>query len=183
MERWSRERIAGQDPEQDAPLDESVLRDGWLGFAPARLDQVQAAEARLGRPLPPSLHEFLLVSDGWREAGPFVYLLAGTAGLDWLRDTDDAYWIEAWSEEAEDVEEGEVNDGEVLERSLRLSLDGDAAIMYLDPDDVDEKGEWAGYWLSSWSGMGPERHGSFRDLMYSQYVSFRDLGESETRDR
>jgi hypothetical protein len=34
-------------------------------------------EERLGRRMPPSYREFLKVSDGWRHAGGFVWLLAG----------------------------------------------------------------------------------------------------------
>jgi SMI1 / KNR4 family (SUKH-1) len=172
LKRWSEEWITAHDPEQDRPLDEDVVRDAWLGFAPATAEEVAAAEARLGCSLPPSLREFLLVTNGWRDAGNFIYRLAGTAELDWLRDTDDAGWTEAYSE---------LDDGGVLGRSLRLSLAGDSAVLLLDPDDVDDNGEWAGYWLASWSGMGPERHGSFYDLMYHLYASFHDLCRRRVR--
>src|SRR6266487_6976092 len=69
LKRWSEEWITAHDPERDAPLDEDVVRDAWLGFAPASADEVAAAEARLGCSLPPSLREFLLVTNGWRHAG------------------------------------------------------------------------------------------------------------------
>ncbi|WP_225850747.1 SMI1/KNR4 family protein [Streptomyces sp. HPF1205] len=207
LEQWSAEWIAGHDPEQDTPLEPEVVRDTWLGFAPASEAEVEAAEARLGRRLPPSLREFLLVTDGWRDAGTFVYRLAGTADLEWLRDTDDRHWIEVWQEfaeeaaaedgdgdEDEDDEDGEpdeldddafmVQEARMLARSLRLSLEGDAAVMLLDPDDVDEDGEWAAYWLASWSGEGPERYDSFHDLMRQQWRSFHALRRppGETRD-
>src|SRR6266545_1479361 len=137
LKRWSEEWITAHDPERDRPLDEDVVRDAWLGFARASAEEVAAAEARLGCSLPPSLREFLLVTNGWRDAGNFIYRLAGAAEL------------------------------------------------LLDPDDVDDNGEWAGYWLASWSGMGPERHGSFYDLMYHLYASFHDLcrPEGQTRER
>jgi hypothetical protein len=182
LKRWSGEWVAGHDPERDAPLDEDVVRDAWLGFTAASADEVAAAETRLGRSLPPSLREFLLVTNGWRDAGNFIYRLAGTVTLDWLRDTGDFHWIEAYGGYAGD---DEVDDGEILERSLRISLEGDAAVLFLDPGDVNESGEWAAYWLSSWSGMGPERHSSFYDLMYHLYASFHALRkpEGETRDR
>jgi hypothetical protein len=56
--------------------------------------------------------------------------------------------------------------------------------MLLDPDDVDEDGEWAAYWLASWSGEGPERYGSFHGLMRRQWVSFHALRKppGATRD-
>ncbi|BAJ26498.1 MULTISPECIES: SMI1/KNR4 family protein [Kitasatospora] len=184
---WSGEWItARQDDPGAGPLAPEVLRDRWLGFAPATEAAVAAAEARLGRPLPPSLREFLLVTDGWRNAGLFIERMAGTTELAWLRDTPDRTWIRTWEGLAEDAGEGEDTDGDgdaddhdawltrqarVLARSLRLSLAGDSAVMLLDPEDVDEDGEWAGYWLASWSGLGPERFGSFAELMYRQWRS------------
>ncbi|GLW55561.1 SMI1/KNR4 family protein [Kitasatospora phosalacinea] len=151
------------------PLDPEVLRSGWLGFSPASAAEVAAAEARLGRPLPPSLREFLLVSNGWRDVGLFIERLAGTEELAWLRDTPDRSWIEAWQDLAADEALGDATgaaEARVLARSLRLSLAGDAAVMLLDPDDVDADGEWAAYWLASWSGLGPERHASFAALVH-----------------
>ncbi|MFJ8741409.1 SMI1/KNR4 family protein [Embleya sp. NPDC127516] len=187
LDQWSEEWVAGHDPERDGPLAEEVVRDTWLGFAPASEAEVAEAEARLGRRLPPSLREFLLVTDGWRDAGNFIYRLAGSAELEWLRDTDDRSWIDVWEELAEDEDDEEafgVQEAKVLARSLRLSLDGDAAIMLLDPDDVDGDGEWAGYWLASWSGEGPQRYESFHDLMHRQWVSFHALRKppGATRD-
>ncbi|MFC1401647.1 MULTISPECIES: SMI1/KNR4 family protein [Streptacidiphilus] len=186
LEQWSGEWIAGRDPDRDAPLDEEVVRDAWLGFGPASEAELAAAEARLGRRLPPSLREFLLVTNGWRDAGNFIYRLAGTTELDWLRDTDDRTWIDAWEDLVEDEDEDDeeengveedptAHEARVLARSLRLSLEGDAAVMLLDPEDVDEQGEWAAYWLASWSGRGPERCNSFVDLMQRQWMSFHAL--------
>ncbi|MEV5787801.1 SMI1/KNR4 family protein [Streptomyces sp. NPDC052287] len=192
LKQWSAEWIAGHDPDKDAPLAQEVVRDAWLGFAPASEAEVAAAEARLGRRLPPSLREFLLVTNGWRDAGHFIYRLAGAAELEWLRDTDDRTWIEVWEDFAEDDleedEDGEeafgVQEAKVLARCLRLSLEGDAAVMLLDPDDVDVDGEWAAYWLASWSGEGPERYDSFHGLMRRQWVSFHALRKppGATRD-
>jgi hypothetical protein len=172
LKRWSEEWIAVQDPEQDAPLEDDVVRAGWLGFAPASTDEIVAAEQRLGRSLPPSLHEFLLVSNGWRNAGNFIHRLAGAGEIAWLRDTDDAHWIDAYG-----------SDG-MLRRALRLSVGGDSAVLLLDPDDVGADGEWAGYWLASWSGTGPERHGSFGELMRHLYAGFHALRRppGQTRD-
>ncbi len=221
LERWSREWIGAHDPGRDRPLDPAVVRDGWLGFAPADPAAVAAAEDRLGRRLPPSLREFLLVTDGWRDAGSFVYRLAGAADLAWLKDTDDRHWIDVYADIAHagtrpggaaggpgegaaragegasrpgdgaeggaDGDAGGGADGDaeevsweeeqarLLARCLRVSLAADAAILLLDPDDVDEDGEWAGYWLASWSGEGPQRHASFRAVMEHLYRGFHAL--------
>ncbi|QKW18071.1 SMI1/KNR4 family protein [Kitasatospora sp. NA04385] len=210
LELWSTEWItARQADPSEPPLDPEVLRDGWLGFSPASETEVAAAEARLGRPLPPSLREFLLVTDGWRDAGPFIQRVAGAAELDWLRDTPERHWIDIWAElagltgddRAEDDEDGDGDgdeDGEgegeydevaaaearILARSLRLSLAGDCAVLLLDPEDVDADGEWAGYWLASWSGEGPQRHASFAELIRDQWrtVHALDRPAGPTRD-
>ncbi|MFC0602215.1 SMI1/KNR4 family protein [Streptomyces palmae] len=184
LQRWSEEWISAHDPQRDSPLDEAVVRAGWLGFAPASAERIAAAEVRLGRALPPSLREFLLVTDGWRDAGCFIYQLAGTAELAWLADTEDADWIEAYDLGDDGLDGEVVDEGAVLRRSLRLSLDGDGAVMLLDPEDVDEHGEWAGYWLASWSGEGPERHASFYELMFDAYAGFHALKQpaGATRD-
>ncbi|MGW3008301.1 SMI1/KNR4 family protein [Streptomyces sp. NPDC001219] len=174
LKRWSEEWIAGHEPEREGALAEETVRDGWLGFGPAGGDEVAAAEARLGRTLPPSLREFLLTTNGWRDTGNFIYRLAGASELAWLAETEDSSWIDAYRD-TEFTDEGEEPESEILARSLRLSLEGDAAVMLLDPEDVDERGEWAGYWLASWSGRGPERFDSFYDLMHDQYAGFHQL--------
>ncbi|MEU0807269.1 SMI1/KNR4 family protein [Streptomyces sp. NPDC005970] len=192
LQQWSEEWVDSHDPEKDAELDEAVVRDRWLGFAPASEEEIAAAEARLGCTLPVSLREFLAVTNGWRDAGCFIYRLAGTAELQWLADSDRDYLIEIYDEltEGEDEEEVEedadvINEGAVLRRSLLVSLDGDAADIFLDPGDVNERGEWTAYWLASWSGAGLEPFDSFYELMYDQYKSFHALRkpDGETKDR
>ncbi|MES4906951.1 MULTISPECIES: SMI1/KNR4 family protein [unclassified Streptomyces] len=193
LQQWSKEWIDSHDPEKDGELDEAVVRDRWLGFAPAGEEEIAAAEARLGCTLPPSLREFLAVTNGWRDAGCFIYRLAGTAELEWLADSDRSYLIEIYDElaegDAESEEEEEdadmIHEAEVLRRSLLVSLDGDAADIFLDPGEVNERGEWTAYWLASWSGSGPEPFDSFYELMYDQYKSFHSLRtpEGETKDR
>ncbi|MER7794181.1 SMI1/KNR4 family protein [Streptomyces sp. NPDC097640] len=191
LQQWSEEWVDSHDPEKDGELDEAVVRDRWLGHAPASEEEIAAAEARLGCTLPVSLREFLAVTNGWRDAGCFIYRLAGTAELQWLADSDRDYLIEIYDELTEDEGEEEededsdvINEGAVLRRSLLVSLDGDAADIFLDPGDVNERGEWTAYWLASWSGNGLEPFDSFYELMYEQYKSFHALRkpEGETKD-
>lgn len=87
LKRWSEEWLAVHDVEPRSAFEEPVT-DDWLGFPPASAEQVAAAEERLGCVLPPSFREFLLVTDGWRDAGSFVSQLRGTGDLGWLRDLD-----------------------------------------------------------------------------------------------
>ncbi|WP_405866165.1 SMI1/KNR4 family protein [Streptomyces sp. NBC_00005] len=63
------------------PRDEEPLSARRLGFPPASEERILAVEERLGHRLAPSYRTFLAVSDGWRNAGGFVRLLAGTDGV------------------------------------------------------------------------------------------------------
>lgn len=187
LRAWSAEREAAMRTE--APSEPPLT---WLGFDPARPQAIAGLEARLGVPLPPSYRSFLEVTDGWRWAGEFVELLAPAAGVGPLRELSEhlyemlAEWEREDLAEDEDEEEGD-GDGEDAEagarpyesarwgRAVQISLLGDQTWLILDPGDVNADGEWAAYRFSSWSGAGPERYGSFADLMHAQFRSFRAL--------
>ncbi|MFC4909595.1 SMI1/KNR4 family protein [Actinomadura gamaensis] len=164
LERWSEEWIRAAD--ETEKLEPDVVRDRWLGYAPATRATVEAAEERLGVRLPPSYREFLLTTDGWRDAGIFVWRMSHASELGWVRDLQ-SYWTE-WDDltDAEDGETGPVT------RGLLISAEADAGILFLDPGDIDEDGEWAAYSLFSWRAAPPVRHASFRALMESLYAEF-----------
>ncbi|MEU4407126.1 SMI1/KNR4 family protein [Streptosporangium sp. NPDC023963] len=159
LKRWNEDLLAA-DFRPYSLLDKPVT-DDWFGFPPASAEQVTAAEARLGRVLPPSLREFLLTSDGWQQAGVFGGEVRGTAELGWLRDLE-PMWTKADRRAA-------------MRRMLMISEGADAGVLFLDPEDVDEHGEWAAYELYSWSGEGPRRRGSFAELMRDLYADSHDL--------
>ncbi|TYB57626.1 SMI1/KNR4 family protein [Nonomuraea sp. PA05] len=172
LQRWSEEwHLAHPDLSPDG--------DPWLGCPPATEEEVQALESRLGCVLPPSFREFLLVTNGWRHAGNFVWSLRGTEELGWLKDLE-PMWVEAYAdadwddEDDEDGEDGE-DDESPLARSLLISLEADSGAVYLDPGDVDEHGEWAAYDVFSWRASDPDRYGSFYEKMYDFYAGFHAL--------
>ncbi|MCX5192755.1 SMI1/KNR4 family protein [Streptomyces sp. NBC_00249] len=193
LRTWSTERDAAVRAE-----DPSVEPLGWLGFEPAPAERIEALEARLGARLPPSYRSFLAVTDGWRWAGESVYLLAGTERVGLMRDLTpslrdslqiwdqedveemDEEEIEAWTEEDE-----ENWTSEQWQRAVQISLEGDQTWLFLDPGDVDDRGEWAAYRYSSWRGEGPDRHASFGELMHEEFRSFHRLRKppGETRRR
>ncbi|GAA4219370.1 hypothetical protein FHR32_000374 [Streptosporangium album] len=104
LRRWSGEWLAVYDVEPHSAFEEPVS-DGWLGFPPASAEQVAAAEARLGCVLPRSFREFLLTTDGWRDAGRFVHRLCGTGDIGWLRDLDSPWAEDCYDIDDEDDEE------------------------------------------------------------------------------
>ncbi|ALG12021.1 SMI1/KNR4 family protein [Kibdelosporangium phytohabitans] len=137
-----------------------------------------ATEDRLGLRLPPSYREFLLTTDGWRDAGMFVWRMRDTTNLGWLRDIE-PHW-EGW----EDLDDPDAGSDNKFSRGLLISLDADAGILFLDPGDVDEAGEWAAYSLFTWKAEPVKRFASFTALMEDLYAEFHQMlqPEGETRD-
>lgn len=171
LERWSGEWADAYDPERDGRAGSEDWRAArWLGREPAAEAGITAAEARLGVALPPSLRSFLAVSDGWHHAGRFVWRLAGCEGLDWWGDPHGMrdVWLENWDDPDEDL----VREAGVWSRSLQLATESDMVDVLLDPEDMDERGEWAVYTWAPWWASPPERHPSFRHFMEDMYRQF-----------
>ncbi|MEV7021517.1 SMI1/KNR4 family protein [Kitasatospora sp. NPDC093558] len=167
LTRWSEEWAdANAEPTSEA------ARARWLGFEPASEEAVAAAEERLGRRLPPSYREFLAVTDGWRHAGSFVSHLGGTREASWHEDSH------GFSEYYGD---GEL-DG-MWERALQLDVESDLTYVLLDPQAVDEHGEWAVYCHKVWAADVPTRYDSFRAFMLAQYREFHRLASNERDGR
>jgi hypothetical protein len=176
--RWSQEWADAQEAAaaagEENVRDEEPLRTRWLGFSPTSEGRIRALEERLGHRLPPSYREFLAVSDGWRHAGAFVWLLAGTDKAKWHED----------SSGLSEYFPGDLDDDPTPEeallagmwgRALQLDVESDAVHVLLDPGDVDEDGEWAVYCYASWRASPPERYASFRAFMEAMYREFHSL--------
>lgn len=163
LERWSEEWLVV------APEMRADVANGWAGFPPASAEQIATLEGRLGRALPPSYRSFLQVTNGWRYTIPFVYELRGADDIGRLRDLD-PYMAELYNDIDLFAEEAAV-----LRRSILISLEADAGIIVLDPDDVNAQGEWAVHELFSWSGEATERHESFYEWMYDSFANFHRL--------
>ncbi|MBP2328744.1 hypothetical protein JOF56_009129 [Kibdelosporangium banguiense] len=58
--------------------------------------------------MPPSYREFLLTTDGWRNAGGFVWRMRDTTNLGWLRDIEPrwAHWEDLCAEDNPDPGNG-----------------------------------------------------------------------------
>ncbi|MFF6782826.1 SMI1/KNR4 family protein [Streptomyces sp. NPDC012510] len=173
--RWSGEwadSLPEDEPQSEG--DEAAQRARWLGFPPASEERIAAMEDRLGRRMPPSYREFLKVSDGWRNAGGFVWLLAGTEGARWHNDASGLADIfeEYLDEDAGPEERREVD---VWRRGLQIDVESDGTHVLLHPGDVDEDGEWAVYTWASWRAAPPERHADFLTFMRDMHREFHSL--------
>jgi cell wall assembly regulator SMI1/tellurite resistance protein len=171
LARWSQEWADAWGPENAHERDEEARRERRLGFAPASEERIAAAEERLGHRLPPSYRTFLRVSDGWRHAGGFVWLLAGTEGL--RRHEDAARMAEFYQGElGENSAPEEVLLAGMWQRALQLDVESDLTYVLLDPGDVGDDGEWAVYCYASWRAAPPERYPSFRAFMEAMHQEF-----------
>ncbi|MGY5055555.1 SMI1/KNR4 family protein [Streptomyces sp. 900105755] len=173
--RWSGEWADSlRDDETRSEDDEAAWRMRWLGFPPASEEQIAAMEERLGRRMPPSYREFLKVSDGWRHAGGFVWLLAGTGDTRWHNDESGlADMFEEYLDE--DAGPEERREADVWRRGLQLDVESDITHVLLDPEDEDQDGEWAVYTWASWRAAPPERHANFLTFMREMYREFHSL--------
>ncbi|WP_200307953.1 SMI1/KNR4 family protein [Streptomyces adelaidensis] len=173
--RWSGE-WADSLPDGETPGadDEAARRARWLGFPPASEVRMAAMEERLSIRMPPSYREFLKVSDGWRHAGGFVSLLAGTDDAHWHNDESGLadMFEEYLDEDAGPEERREVD---IWRRGLQLDVESDITHVLMDPEDVDEDGEWAVYTWASWRAAPPERHANFLTFMREMYREFHSL--------
>lgn len=173
--KWSGEWADSlPDSETRGEEDEAARQARWLGFPPASEGRITALEKRLGRRMPPSYREFLKVSDGWRHAGGFVSLLAGTAEARWH--DDESGLADTFEEDLdEDSEPEERREADLWRRGLQLDVESDATYVLLDPEDVDEDGEWAVYTWAGWRAAPPERHASFLAFMRDMHREFHNL--------
>ncbi|MFF0448772.1 SMI1/KNR4 family protein [Streptomyces sp. NPDC004609] len=173
--RWSGEWADSlPDGETRGEDDEAARRARWLGLPPASEERIAAMEERLGRRMPPSYREFLKVSDGWRHAGGFVWLLAGTTDARWH---DDDSGLAGMFEEYLDEDAGpeERREVDIWRRGLQLDVESDITYVLMDPEDVDEDGEWAVYTWASWRAAPPERHANFLEFMRDMHRELHSL--------
>ncbi|MFE7116337.1 SMI1/KNR4 family protein [Streptomyces sp. NPDC057654] len=178
LTRWSEEWAGAQDDLDELDADDLAARQrAWLGADPASEADITAMEARLGHEMPPSYREFLRVSDGWRNAGGFVYALAGTHQAHWH---EDAMGLgEDWGG-AESPEEERAQVG-LWSRGLQLDVESDATYVLLDPGDVGPDGEWAVRVWASWHAEPPERYPSFAAFMVAMHQEFHHLEAGRDR--
>ena len=177
LRAWSGELIANEDIAQNLPPE--VKASEWLGFPGASDEQIDRAQMRLGKPLPPSYRAFLRASNGWRATGFFIDRLWSTDDIEWFR-VRHPEWIADWQRGAsqypprtpDEAIRDLDSDGHYLRSVLEISEVGDSAIYLLNPQIVAADGEWQAWFFSSWNA-GAMRHRSFEELMVAERNSFR----------
>lgn len=187
LSTWSEEILRYSDEHYLRGLPLHAKTSGWLGYAGATEAQLAAAEARLGRSLPPSYRAFLAVSNGWRRTTPFIDAVWPTEQIEWLSVASPEF-LPAWMEGVtafgvpEPIPDADyfVYGGaqreyairhEYFETALQISAWGDAAVYLLNPQVVTPAGEWEAWFFASWL-PGARRYRTFWDLMRAEHDSF-----------
>jgi SMI1 / KNR4 family (SUKH-1) len=196
LRRWSQEVIEAIGDER-GKLPIKVMKSGWLGYGGATEEQIADAEARLGKSLPPSYRAFLKVSNGWRQTTPFISKLWSTKEIEWFA-VKHQTWIDAFSEKfghlPAEADSGSpiISDQEYfvygdeqdcsklrvgyLQTALEISRRGEGAIYLLNPQVVNEDGEWEAWFFGDWL-PGGDRYRSFQEMMQAEYKNFLELRE------
>ena len=159
MTQWN-ELLFTSEITEDVP--EPIRQAHWLGNPGASEAQLHQLERRIGRSLPPSYRDFLRFSNGWGKLNEFIDMLWSTKEVDWFsaRYQDWAYdWADGFPEY------------EFLPTALQISDVGDAAVLLLNPQVVDENGEWEAWFVATWNPEG-RSFSSFLELMQHEFEGF-----------
>jgi cell wall assembly regulator SMI1 len=162
LQRFSDELLETADLDLWYKVPDEAREARWMGFAPATEDQLEAAERRVGRTLPPSLRTFYAVSNGWRATGHFAHDYLPVEEIGWLSDREPHLFQIASEAETiagpfrddpgdERLRQYREDAGTRVKRSLVVNAHGDWWL--LDPTPDPHTGEWP---ATCWSDSCPE---------------------------
>ncbi|MEM9003314.1 MAG: SMI1/KNR4 family protein [Cyanobacteria bacterium P01_F01_bin.86] len=204
LRQWSEDLISTV-TKSHGQLPPEVHQSGWWGYPGATEAQIQAAEVRLGITLPPSYREFFKVTNGWRQTTPFINHICSLEEIEWFADTYPE-WVNAFSSphdanvlnfsDHETSQNGAIafsvsNEEyfiygaeqdcskfrlEYLPTALAISEKGDDVIYLLNPQVINDQGEWEAWFLGDWL-PGADRYRSFSEMMQAEYANFLELRE------
>ena len=185
---------------EDSRISETVRGDKipaeWLGEPGATEAEITSAELRLGVRLPPCYRRFLTESNGFDHIGPFIYRLYNTSEIEWFR-VRNPDWINAYQNpidkkpEEEDItrEEHLANPDDsvrfrtaYLSSCLQISEEGDSAVVLLNPEVVNDDGEWETWLFANWY-PGARRYPSFIAYVISELESINSLRAARDQRR
>jgi hypothetical protein len=173
-------RVRGLTTENMVPRAGSLTREQvsarWLGYQPATGQEIAATEERLGVRLPPSLHGFLLASNGWGPVAKWTEALTSCNEIDWFRSTHPEF-VEAVQETDDDGYD------DIFEHCLNIARGEDAFL--LDTRQVSADGEYDAYLLAVKYGELSAPCKSFSQLIVlgrAQIAGLHDVGRSRSED-
>ncbi|UWZ83791.1 SMI1/KNR4 family protein [Occallatibacter riparius] len=167
-----------------AEIPDHKIVASWLGEPGATETEIALAEERLGVRLPPTYRAFLAETNGFDHIGPFIYRLYKVEEIEWFR-VRNQDWIEAY-QVGDDTspEEHLANPDDCvrfraayLSSCLQISEEGDSAVVLLNPEVVNDEGEWEAWFFANWN-PGARRYPSFQAYIESELESIKYLQES-----
>ncbi len=143
--------------------------------------ELTALETRLGVTLPPSYRAFLKCSNGLHLPSDYITFF-GTQDIEWFK-THHQDWIDIWNDGDDEISDddyfqyGAHQDSvnlrtHYMQTALQISTTEDGWVFLLNPQIVDEQGEWEA-WDFGTKLPGADRYRSFWDMM--QVVCEREL--------
>jgi cell wall assembly regulator SMI1 len=164
-----------------AEMPDHKITASWLGESGASEAEIALAEERIGVRLPPSYRAFLAETNGFDHIGPFIYRLYNAAEIEWFR-VRNQDWVEAY-QIGDDIspEEHLANPDNCvrfraayLSSCLQISEEGDSAVVLLNPEVVNDEGEWETWFFANWN-PGATRYASFVAYVESELESIKRL--------
>ena len=146
---------------KDIDFDDTVRQSKWLGYPPATVARIQAAEKRLGIKLPEDYKAFLLATDGFRATGNTDINFLPVERIGRLRDLDS----EAVAIGGDPVDENDSAHAAGYTRSIIIGgLKEEQQFLLVPPGGKDK--EWQ-YWFSAFWLPGEKAYPSLR--FYLEY--------------
>ena len=152
----------------------SASKNKWFGYPGATSDEISQLENRLKVILPPSYREFLTFTNGWADCLTYyIGHVNNTDEIDWfaLREPD---WCSIWQNSTIRTDIVTFNPKHVP-ATPQISDTYDGAVLLLNPNVIDQNGEWEAWFLANWIVEEPRRFSSFWELMQNMYEEFVDL--------
>lgn len=165
----------------------SEVVDNWLGYPPAKIEEIGKKEIELGEWLPDSYKDFLAVTNGFRQLSFFIGNLLPVENIDWIGNVE-PHLLESY----EDLEEFDYNITEAelesydsnnsskwkhedFKKTILISNWGDSAILLLNPNRKKDR-EYEIWEFANWY-PGAIRSKNFRLYLESCETRTKELLE------
>ncbi|HYV91526.1 MAG TPA: SMI1/KNR4 family protein [Chitinophagales bacterium] len=152
----------------DFDYNEISISKNWLGFPPAKKDEITTAETRLNIKLPKEYKDFLLTTNGFHPFS-FTPTLLPVDKIDWLKKLDPQL-VEIWSESMNEVDKDFV---ESFSNSILIGGQQEEQQLLLIPPTKNKN--WECWFFASWNA-GETKYANFR------YYMENELQELETEE-
>jgi hypothetical protein len=132
--------------QKDLEYDKTVQGARWLGYPPAAVSSIRAAEKKLGIELPDDYKTFLLLTNGFRAVSNVGVSFLPVDSIGWLRDLDDDL-VDIWGKPMSDDDTARAA---AFRRSILIGgLHEEQQFLLIPPGGKDK--EWQYWFFASWS--------------------------------